>query len=107
MHGWDDIVEKLSVAYTSLPEDEKSSATFLAPDYGIAGAIDLMGARYDLPAALSRHNNYWHWGPPEGARTFIIVGGPREMVQRRRAFSGGQLCQGQRSSTIGRTLIYL
>ncbi len=82
MHGWDDIVEKLSVAYTSLPEDEKSSATFLAPDYGIAGAIDLMGARYDLPAALSCHN-YWHWGPPEGARTFIIVGGLREMVQRR------------------------
>jgi len=64
MHGWDDIVEKLSVAYTSLPEDEKSSATFLAPDYGIAGAIDLMGARYDLPAASSGHNNYWHWGRP-------------------------------------------
>jgi hypothetical protein len=35
----------------------------LASNYGQAGAIDVLGAKYGLPAAISGHQNYWIWGP--------------------------------------------
>ncbi len=37
-------------------------------DYGAAGAVELYGAQYDLPYAISGDNTYWWWGP-NGAET--------------------------------------
>ena len=74
MHGWEDIVRKVARVWASLPEDERSDVGILAPDYGIAGAIDLFGEDVGLPKSSSGHNNYWFWGPT-GRNVWIVIGG--------------------------------
>jgi 4-amino-4-deoxy-L-arabinose transferase-like glycosyltransferase len=73
--GWDDLVDEVANVYRSLPEGEKARAGILAGNYGEAGAINLYGARRDLPQAISGVNSYWLRGygdpPPE---TLVVVG---------------------------------
>jgi hypothetical protein len=46
---------------------------------GEAGAIDFFGREYNLPGALSGHNNYWLWGRDNTAGEVIIqLGGSEE-----------------------------
>ena len=61
MDGWPEIVDSVARVFDSLPAGERAHAAILAPDYGIAGAIDLFGRRRGLPASISAHNNYWFW----------------------------------------------
>ncbi len=61
--GWEDLVKQLSVIYGALPEEERARTGILASNYGQAGAIDILGAKYGLPSAISGHQNYWIWGP--------------------------------------------
>ena len=61
---------------------EAAGARVFAPDYGIAGAIDLLGRRQGLPPAISGHNNYWLWGPGGwDGRAVIVVGGTEERLR--------------------------
>ena len=53
----------MSRAYHSLPKSDRAKAALLAYNYGEAGAIDYFGKRYDLPKAISGHNQYGYWGP--------------------------------------------
>ncbi len=73
MHGWRDIVSTVSDVYHGLTEEERREVTILAPNYGVAGAIDVFGAEYSLPSASSSHNNYWLWGPPKTEGNVMIV----------------------------------
>jgi hypothetical protein len=41
----------------------KSGACIFTSNYGEASAINFRGASYDLPKAISGHNNYYIWGP--------------------------------------------
>jgi hypothetical protein len=84
MHGWREIVETVAEVYEGLEPDEKSRAAILAPNYGVAGAIDFLGSRYGLPSSMSTHNNYWLWGPGEadGSVTLIIGASEEDMSQR-------------------------
>jgi len=60
--GWEELVAEVSAAYHSLPPVERAKAAILAGNYGEAGAIDLFGPRYGLPAAICAHQNYYFWG---------------------------------------------
>lgn len=83
MDGWPEIVESIARVFDALPDAEKTHAAILAPDYGIASAIDLFGRRRGLPPALSAHNNYWFWGlRGQEPATFIIVGYTPTELQR-------------------------
>lgn len=83
MHGWEAIVDSAAQAFESLPPEERSEAAILAPNYGIAGAIDLLGGPRGLPPALSGHNNYWIWGPRgHSGKVMIVMGGSREWLSR-------------------------
>jgi 4-amino-4-deoxy-L-arabinose transferase-like glycosyltransferase len=77
-HGWPEIVSTVAGVYRQLPAADRAGARILAPDYGIAGAIDLFGARIGLPPAISGHNNYWLWGPGDFDGTTLIVIGSRQ-----------------------------
>jgi hypothetical protein len=102
MHGWDAIVKTLVDVQRRLPPGEVPIARILAPDYGVAGAVDLLGRRQGLAPALSGHNNYWLWGPRGwDGRVLIVVGGTEE--QMRAAFA-----QVERAATIecGRCMPY-
>jgi len=72
MFGWQEQVQAMTRAVRSLPRDDQSRVTLLAYNYGEAGAIDYFGKRYDLPKAISGHNQYGVWGP-HGASTEVVV----------------------------------
>jgi hypothetical protein len=84
MHGWEAIVGTLVDAHRRLPPEERAAARILAPDYGVAGAVDLLGRKQGLPPAISGHNNYWLWGPRGwDGRVLIVVGSTEERLRAR------------------------
>jgi 4-amino-4-deoxy-L-arabinose transferase-like glycosyltransferase len=62
--GWEELVEQVVSVYDSLPEGERERAVILAPSYGQAGALELLGEGR-LPPVLSPHNTYHLWGGDE------------------------------------------
>jgi hypothetical protein len=79
MHGWEEIVSTVAAVYDTLSPAERVQTRVFTPNYGLAGAIDLLGRRHGLPPALSGHNSYWYWGPPaESPEIFIVLGQDRE-----------------------------
>jgi hypothetical protein len=83
MCGWEEIVAAVTKAHAGLAAEERPRAAILAPNYGVAGAIDQLGGRYGLPPASSGHNNYWLWGPRGGDGDPTIVVGRSEAELRR------------------------
>jgi hypothetical protein len=61
--GWHELVEQVSAIYNALPPQERAVTGILTGNYGEAGAIDILGAKYGLPDAISGHLTYWLWGP--------------------------------------------
>ena len=94
MHGWQEITETVAQVHGNLSESERARARVLAPDYGVAGAVDLFGRRLGLAPALSGHNSYWMWGPGDwDGSVLIVVGGTEEQV-------GAAFGQVERAATI-------
>jgi hypothetical protein len=61
--GWPEMVGSIAHVYQHLqPEDRKRVAIF-CQNYGEAGAIDFFGPGFELPPAISGHQNYFLWGP--------------------------------------------
>jgi len=73
MHGWENMAETVSEVYLSLPESERAACIVFGGNYGEAGSIDYYRGRYDLPRAISGHNNYWLWGYGDAEPDVIIV----------------------------------
>lgn len=81
MHGWEEMVRVVADAYQRLSPEERARAAIFTNNYGEAGAIDFFGAKYGLPKAISGHNNYFLWGPPDHEVEIVItVGESREDV---------------------------
>jgi hypothetical protein len=71
--GWDEIVAETAQAWKRISPAERGDCGIFAQDYGQAGAIDFLGRRYGLPAALSGHQTYFLWGPREYSGNCMIV----------------------------------
>ncbi len=73
--GWQEEVDLVNRAYTSLSPDDRARVTLFANNYGEAGAIDILGDRQHLglPPAVSGHNTYWLWGPGNRGRDLVIA----------------------------------
>jgi hypothetical protein len=83
MHGWPELVDEAERAWWSLSEDERERAVVWAVTggYGPAAAIDVLGRRRGLPRAISTHNNYWLWGPPDAdGSVVVLLGGPQDRL---------------------------
>jgi Dolichyl-phosphate-mannose-protein mannosyltransferase len=74
--GWEDIVKKAALAYNRLSPEEKKEALIFCQNYGEAGAVDYYRKKYNLPPAISSHNNYWMWGYPKNyeGKILIVIG---------------------------------
>ena len=74
--GWHEMVEKVGRIYNALPPQEQAVTGVLADNYGEASAINLLGAQYGLPVAISGHQSYWLWGPHgyTGKEMILITG---------------------------------
>lgn len=58
--GWHDFVGQVEAAWSHIPMSERAATAIKVDNYGEAAALDLYG--YDLPPALSGHNQYFLWG---------------------------------------------
>ena len=73
--GWETMTQTVAEAYEGLPAAQRSQACIFTSNYGEASALNFLGDRYDLPPAISAHNNYYLWGPGRcTGETMITVG---------------------------------
>ncbi len=72
--GWPELVAEVEAAIESVPHAQHRDIAIFTSSYGQAGAIDVLGGPRGLPAAVSGHNNYWLWGPPDGHGPIIALG---------------------------------
>ncbi len=75
MFGWEDMVARVARVYRALPDSDRVRCAIFTGNYGEAGAIDFFGASLGLPHAISRHNNYWLWGPRGYTGEVVIIVG--------------------------------
>lgn len=73
MHGWLEFAGAMSVAYHSLPDEDRAVACIVGNNYGEAGAIDRFARTFDLPPAISTHNSYFLWGPRDCTGAVILI----------------------------------
>jgi hypothetical protein len=60
--GWPEMVEGFAARYNALPPDVRSRTAIFCRNYGEASAVNVLGAKYGLPTAISGHQNYFYWG---------------------------------------------
>jgi hypothetical protein len=60
--GWPQMVEGFAARYNALPPDARAQTAIFCNNYGEAGAVNILGPKYGLPAAISGHQNYFYWG---------------------------------------------
>lgn len=61
--GWHDYTNQVGAAWQKIPAAERARTSIKVENYGEAAALDVYGAPYGLPPALSGHNQYYLWGP--------------------------------------------
>ena len=71
--GWEEMVREVARVYHSLPADEQARTAIFSNGWGDAAAVDFYGPRYGLPPAISKHNNYWLWGPRSYTGEIMII----------------------------------
>lgn len=71
--GWEEMVRSLARAYAQLSPKDQQRVGIFAQNYGQAGAIDLFGRQYGLPAALSGHQNYYLWGSRDYTGELMLI----------------------------------
>ena len=62
--GWEELVADVAKIYNALPPEERARTGIFASNYGEAGALNLFGPAYGLPAPICAHQNHFFWGPP-------------------------------------------
>lgn len=71
--GWEPMVQQVARVYHSLTPEEQAKTAIFSNGWGEAAAVDFFGPKYGLPKAISRHNNYWLWGPRNYTGEIVIV----------------------------------
>ncbi|MEM8902044.1 MAG: hypothetical protein AAGC85_28310, partial [Bacteroidota bacterium] len=82
MFGWEEQVALVDSVYRSLSPNEQANCVLWAENYGEAGALKILGKKYDLPNPISRHGSFWSWGygNPEAA-VWISLGNETPSVE--------------------------
>lgn len=74
--GWEQLAKEVGEVYNKLSDEEKKNVLVYGQNYGEAGAVDFYAEKYNLPPAISGHNNYWLWGYPSkrSGKVMIVIG---------------------------------
>jgi hypothetical protein len=81
--GWDELVRSVAAVRDSLPPEQQASYGILDGNYGEAGAIEMLGPPYHLPAPISLTNSaYLNSYPATPPATLIVIGWSKEQVDR-------------------------
>jgi hypothetical protein len=82
MFGWEEQVRLVDSVYQSLSPDEQAQCVLWAENYGEAGALKILGKRYNLPNPISRHGSFWTWGyGNKNANVWISLGNEKPSVE--------------------------
>jgi hypothetical protein len=82
MLGWREQVAEVARVYEALPESERAGAVVLGGNYGRAGALAVYHQEFGLPYPISRHGDFWAWGPGDREPSMVIIlGGSVEELQ--------------------------
>jgi hypothetical protein len=73
--GWREMVESVSQAYESLPEEEREGVVIVTDDYAKAGAVNYYRREFGLPEAISGHNSYRYWLPEDVQVSAVVAVG--------------------------------
>jgi Dolichyl-phosphate-mannose-protein mannosyltransferase len=60
--GWEEMAQGFAARYNALPPEERAKTGIFCGNYGEASAVNVLGAKYGLPVAISGHQNYFYWG---------------------------------------------
>jgi hypothetical protein len=71
--GWNELVKTVAGIRDSLPAEQQKSVGVVTGNYGEAGAIEIFGPTYHLPAPISVTNSAWLRGYPTPPPTALIV----------------------------------
>ena len=74
--GWEQLVDDVELVAARISPEQRKRAAILAPSYGQAGAIELLGRGRNLPPVYAPQNSYFHWGPPPDSVEVAIIIGP-------------------------------
>jgi hypothetical protein len=79
--GWEEMVATVARVDNGLPPAIRPRTAIFGQNYGQAGAIDLFGPCYGLPAAISGHQSYFLWGPRgySGESMIVMAGNQRRL----------------------------
>ncbi len=80
MFGWKEQVACIASIYNSLSEEEKQKCILLAENYGEAGALSILGEKYNLPEPVCSHGSFWLWGSGTTSGEIIITLGIEKPV---------------------------
>jgi len=81
--GWDELVKTVAGIRDSLPPDQRASVGIAVRNYGEQGAIEILGAAYQLPPPISGVNSSWLRGYPTPLpSTLIVMGQSRQEADR-------------------------
>jgi hypothetical protein len=83
MFGWEEQVKLVDSLYQSLPLKDKKNCMIWAENYGEAGAIQILGKKYNLPNPVSSHGSFWSWGTGKtNGEICISIGNEKQAVER-------------------------
>jgi len=81
MFGWEAQVKLVDSVYQSLSQEEQNNCVLWAENYGEAGALKILGKKYNLPNPISRHGSFWLWGyGNKNADVWISLGNEESSV---------------------------
>jgi 4-amino-4-deoxy-L-arabinose transferase-like glycosyltransferase len=80
--GWPELIDQVVAVYETIPAGERENVAIFTGSYGEAGAVDVLGSEAGLPPAVSGHNTYWLWGPPDPHGPVIGVGQIGDVLER-------------------------
>ncbi|WP_339840153.1 glycosyltransferase family 39 protein [uncultured Maribacter sp.] len=82
MFGWEEQVQLVDSVYQTLSPKEKNNCVLWAENYGEAGALTILGKKYNLPNTISRHGSFWTWGyGNKDADVWISLGNEKSSVE--------------------------
>tara|TARA_R110002074_G_scaffold167299_3_gene328400 strand:+ start:78409 stop:79896 length:1488 start_codon:yes stop_codon:yes gene_type:complete len=82
MFGWEEQVQIVDSVYQTLSTKEKMNCVLWAENYGEAGALTIIGKKYNLPNPISRHGSFWTWGyGNKDAEVWISLGNEKPSVE--------------------------
>lgn len=81
--GWEDLLKTVAGIRDSLSPQQRENVGVLVGNYGEAGAVEILGPAYRLPAPISLTNSAWLRGyPAPPPSTLIVLGFSRRAAAR-------------------------